>query len=60
MVLVMDQNRANFEPVNWQQWPLAKRVRQETRTDLEPLPWNRSAGVTEAKFGPLWLFVVQP
>lgn len=59
MVVVVDQNRVNFEPSQWQQFRTAVTVPQGDRVQLYELQWNRSLPVAQTNFGGMWIFVVQ-
>ena len=59
VVLVMDNNRANFDPRQWTQYRLAVPVQRGEQVSLMLLPVNTAAGITQTNFGPMWIFMVQ-
>jgi hypothetical protein len=57
LVLVVDQNRANFDPGRLTQWPLA--VLSPQRDRLIPVPYDAGKGAISVQFGAMWIVVVQ-
>jgi hypothetical protein len=59
VVLVMDNNRTNFDPRQWTQYRLAVPVPHGEQVSLMLLPLNTGAGIAQTNFGPIWIFVAR-